>query len=227
MMVEIKLSESVQNYLKVIYKLETEKNEATTSEIAYELNISSASVTGMLKRLASMKLVNYSSYKGVSLTDDGYKIALEVLRHHRLLEAYLRDSMGFQLARLHDEACKLEHYVSDEFIEKVTAILGDPDFSPLGHPIPRRDGEIPLQDNISLIDLKPVISGVISSIDTRNNELINYLDQIGLIPGKKITLHEIAPFYGPIVINLEGNNLSIGYEVAKILKIDKSTIEYS
>lgn len=218
---------SVQDYLKTIYKLETEHGEANTSDIAAELDISSASVTGMLKRLATMRLVNYSSYKGVTLTDEGRKIALEVLRHHRLIETYLRESLGFKLAKLHDEACTLEHYVSEEFIDKLTEILGDPQFDPYGHPIPTKDGKIPHKDETAIIDLEPIITGKISSIDTRNLELIGYLDQLGLVPGATITLVEKAPFYGPIKLIHNDNELAIGYEVGKILKLDNSTLKLS
>lgn len=218
---------SVQDYLKTIYKLETEHGEANTSDIAAELDISSASVTGMLKRLATMRLVNYSSYKGVTLTDEGRKIALEVLRHHRLIETYLRESLGFKLAKLHDEACTLEHYVSEEFIDKLTEILGDPQFDPYGHPIPTKDGQIPHKDETAIIDLEPIITGKISSIDTRNLELIGYLDQLGLVPGATITLVEKAPFYGPIKLIHNDNELAIGYEVGKILKLDNSTLKLS
>jgi len=220
-------SESLENYLKVIYKLESEHGEASTSEIAAELDISSASVTGMLKRLSTMKLVNYSSYKGVTLTDEGRKIALEVLRHHRLIETYLRESLGFKLAQLHDEACTLEHYVSDQFIDKLTEILGDPQYDPYGHPIPTKEGELPHRDETSLIDLEPIIKGQISSIDSRDNELVGYLDQLGLIPGATITLLEKAPYYGPIKLLLNDVEISIGYEVAKILKLDNSTLKLS
>ncbi|OGU57289.1 MAG: hypothetical protein A2X64_10795 [Ignavibacteria bacterium GWF2_33_9] len=211
------ISESIQNYLKAIYKLEIEKDEATTSDIARHLGISNASVTGMLKRLSVMKLVNYSSYKGVTLTTDGKEIALEVLRHHRLLETYLRNSMGYKLARLHNEACKLEHYVSDEFIDKLTDMLGDPEFDPYGNPIPRKDGEIPLRNEVPLISLTPVISGLITRIVDAEEDLLNYLDEIGLLPGREITLIEKAPFFGPIRIKLEDKEISIGYEVAKLI----------
>lgn len=218
------LSESIQNYLKTIYKLEQENGEASTSDIAKFLNISSASVTGMLKRLSTMRLVNYSSYKGVSLSDDGKNIALEVLRHHRLLETYLRESLGYKLAKLHDEACKLEHYVSDDFIGKVTEMLGDPEFDPYGNPIPRKDGELPLKEESPLIELEPIVTGFITRIENANPDLLNYLDEIGLLPGKEITLIEKSPYFGPIRINLDGKEISIGFEVGKLILLDKLSV---
>lgn len=219
------LSESIQNYLKVIYKLEQEFEEASTSDIAKELNISSASVTGMLKRLSAMKLVNYNSYKGVTLTDDGKAIALEVLRHHRLIESYLRQSLGYKLAKIHDEACKLEHYVSEDFIDKITNILDDPQFDPCGHPIPRKDGQIPYKDEVPLIEQEPIISAVISSIKDENIELLNYIDQVGLLPGTRITMLEKSPYFGPIRLSVDDREVSIGHEVGKLILLDKSTIK--
>lgn len=219
------ITESIQNYLKAIYKLELEKEDVSTSDVARQLGISSASVTGMLKRLSVMKLVNYSSYKGVTLSPDGKEIALEVLRHHRLLETYLRESLGYKLAKLHDEACKLEHYVSDEFIDKLTDILGDPEFDPYGNPIPRKDGEIPLREEVPLIHLDPIVSGMITRIENANPDLLNYLDELGLLPGKEIILIEKAPYFGPIRIKYENKEISIGYEVGKLIMLYKSSIK--
>jgi DtxR family Mn-dependent transcriptional regulator len=221
------LSESIQNYLKVIYKLEKNLEEASTSDIAKELNISSASVTGMLKRLSAMRLVNYNSYKGVTLTKDGKALALEVIRHHRLIEVYLRQSLGYKLAKIHDEACKLEHYVSKDFIDKITEILDDPEFDPCGHPIPTKDGAMPAKDESSLIDFEPIITATISSLNDENVELLNYLDDVGLLPGKKITLLEKSPYYGPIRLTFDDKEISIGHEVAKMIFIDKKSIKHT
>ena len=147
------LSQAVQDYLKTIYKLQDIEDVVSTTSIAKEMNISGASVTGMLKKLSAMKLVDYNSYKGVRLTDDGVKIALEILRHHRLLELYLKESLGFSLAKVHDEACRLEHYVSDEFVEKIDSLLGRPQYSPLGNPIPSKDGVLPDNSSTSLVNV--------------------------------------------------------------------------
>lgn len=219
------LSESIQNYLKTINKLEEQNGEGNTSEIARELNISSASVTGMLKRLGAMRLVNYNSYKGVTLTPDGKRIALEVIRHHRLLESYLRESMGYKLAKVHDEACKLEHYVSDEFIDKVTDILGDPEYDPCGHPIPRKDGEIPTREEVVLTDVEPIAYGKISSIKNENSELLNYIEELGLIPDREIILLEKSPYFGPFRIQVDNREVSIGYEVAKMISICRDCLK--
>jgi DtxR family Mn-dependent transcriptional regulator len=221
------IGESVQNYLKTIYKLSIDNSEVTTSDVAKALGITSASVTGMLKRLSAMKLVNYSSYKGVSLSQDGKDIALEVLRHHRLLETYLRNSLGYKLAQLHEEACRLEHYVSDEFIDKLTNILGDPEYDPYGNPIPRKDGEVPIREEISLIALDPIVTGMITRIENPLSELLNYLDEIGLLPGKEITLIEKGPYFGPIRLKMEDKEISIGHEVGKTILLSMESIRKS
>lgn len=213
------LSQSVQDYLKTIYKLQEDGPVSTTS-IAKELNISGASVTGMLKRLAAMKLVDYNSYKGVKLTDDGAKIALEILRHHRLLELYLRESLGFSLAKVHDEACRLEHYVSEEFVQKIDDILGHPEFSPLGNPIPSKEGKVPYSNQASLAEVELNKSSVIKRISDTDNEMIAYFEKMNLLPGVAIKVLDRAPFNGPVKINYDGKEEIVGYEIARNIYVD-------
>ena len=134
-------SPAVEDYLKAIYKLQGAA-AATTTDIARSMNVSSASVTNMVKRLADMKLVAYESYRGVTLTPAGEKIALEIIRHHRLLELYLKEVMGYGWEQLHEEAERLEHHISEEFESKLEELLGYPTHDPHGDPIPTREGEI-------------------------------------------------------------------------------------
>lgn len=213
------LSQAVQDYLKTIYKLE-ETGLVSTTAIAKELNISGASVTGMLKRLSSMKLVDYNSYKGVKLTDEGRKIALEIIRHHRLLELYLKEALGFSLEKVHDEACRLEHVISAEFVEKINAILGNPEFDPHGHPIPGKDGTInPNMDQL----LVSVTSGdcvVIKRLADDDKEMLAYFEKKGLIPGVKLKIIDKAPFNGPITAFFKGENQIIGNEIARNIYIE-------
>lgn len=213
------LSQAVQDYLKTIYKLQEDGNVSTTS-IAKALNISGASVTGMLKRLASMKLVDYSSYKGVSLTDDGRRIALEILRHHRLLELYLKESLGFSLAKVHDEACRLEHYVSEEFVDRIDDLLGRPEYSPMGNPIPSKLGELPEVSEIALSKLDPNVNAKIVRINDEDHKMIGYFEEIGLLPGVEIVVFDKAPFKGPITIKYDGNERIIGYEIANNIYVE-------
>jgi DtxR family Mn-dependent transcriptional regulator len=212
---ENRLTESVQDYLKTIYKLQETDGTVSTTQIAKELGFTGASVTGMLKRLSTMELVDYNSYKGVRLTDLGTKISLEILRHHRLLELYLKQSLGFSLAKVHDEACRLEHYVSDEFIEKIDELLGHPDYSPLGNPIPSKDGTVPVSSALSLAlaDLNKQYH--IQRISDDNQEMVAYFEEMGFLPGLQIKLLSRAPFNGPLNIEYSSKEEIIGYEIAR------------
>jgi DtxR family Mn-dependent transcriptional regulator len=211
------LSQAIQDYLKTIYKLQQEEDQVSTTKIAKTLNISGASVTGMLKRLASMKLVDYHSYKGVKLSDDGNKLALEILRHHRLLELYLKESLGFSLAKVHDEACRLEHYVSEEFVEKIDSILGYPEFSPLGNPIPSKKGELPQRDLVQLNEITPPENVIIAQLDDEDPEMLEYFENMQLLPKKEIKVKEKAPFNGPITIQIDDQEKILGNEIAKCI----------
>lgn len=214
------LSQAVQDYLKTIYKLQDVEDVVSTTSIAKEMNISGASVTGMLKKLSAMKLVDYNSYKGVRLTDDGVKIALEILRHHRLLELYLKESLGFSLAKVHDEACRLEHYVSDEFVEKIDSLLGYPQYSPLGNPIPSKEGVLPDNTSTSLVNVDLNKKYKIKRISDENNDMVDYFEKMGMLPGVEITVLTRAPFNGPMTIVYNDHEEIIGYEVAKNIFVE-------
>ena len=213
------LSQSVQDYLKTIYKLQ-EDGIVSTTEIAKELKVSGASVTGMLKRLSGMSLVDYNSYKGVKLTNAGEKIALEIIRHHRLLELYLREELGFSLEKVHDEACRLEHYISEEFADKITDILGDPKFDPHGHPIPTRDGKLPTVEEFLLTEIEPGKKVIIRRLVDEDGKLLDYLEQSELLPGIGIKVMDKAPFNGPITIVHKGKDKIIGNEIAKNIFVE-------
>lgn len=214
------LSQAVQDYLKTIYKLQEYGQVVSTTRIAKELNISGASVTGMLKRLSVMKLVDYSSYKGVRLTDDGTKIALEILRHHRLLELYLKESLGFSLAKVHDEACRLEHFVSEEFVERIDDILGHPEYSPLGNPIPSKSGFVPGNKSIPLTEVEINKEYEIRRISDDNHEMVAYFEQMSLLPGMKIIVTSRAPFNGPITIIYSEHEEIIGHEIGSNIFVE-------
>lgn len=214
------LSQAVQDYLKIIYKLQ-DKGPVPTTEIAKELNVSGASVTGMLKRLDTMGFVDYNSYKGVKLSENGEKIALEILRHHRLIELYLKEMMNFPLEKIHEEACRLEHHVSEDFINRITDILGDPKFDPHGHPIPTKEGELPELNEHKLSEIEPVNTIKISRISDHDNKLLAYLEQIGLIPGVVVTVKEKEPFNGPITISYNEKEKVIGNEIATNIYVIK------
>jgi len=207
------LSQAVQDYVKTIYKLQ-EAGPVSTTEIAKELNVSGASVTGMLKRLSTMGLVDYNSYKGVKLTSAGDSIALEIIRFHRLLETYLKEMLGFPLEKVHEEACRLEHFISEEFVEKISSLLGDPKFDPHGHPIPSKEGVIFIQDDTPLALIEAGHDYTITRLNDYDPKLLAYLEGMNLVPNTKIKVLEKSPFNGPITINYDGKDKILGFEVA-------------
>lgn len=182
------LSESIQDYLKIIYELRHENERATTNALAARLNVAAASVTGMLKKLAEMKLVLYEPYQGASLTPAGEKIALAVIRHHRLLELYLTEAMGFPWDRVHEEADRLEHAISDEFADRISTMLGDPKVDPHGDPIPSKDGAIAASSRMTL-HLAPSGQQVrIERIRDEDPSLLRQVAELGLLPGTIVTV---------------------------------------
>ena len=214
------LSQAIQDYLKAIYKLQVNGTVSTT-DISKEMDVSGASVTGMLKRLASMSLVDYSSYKGVKLSKSGEKIALEIIRHHRLLELYLKEMMGFSLEKVHEEACRLEHVISKEFADKITEILGDPKFDPHGHPIPSKSGKIDILYQKALCDYSEGKTLKIISLFDEDPKLLAYFEELNLMPNVILSIVKVAPFYGPITIEVGDSELLIGHEVASCIFVEE------
>lgn len=220
-------TQAVQDYLKTIYKLQVDDNPVSTTNIAKELKISGASVTGMLKRLSTMEshttkkmLVDYNSYKGVRLTEAGIQEALSILRRHRLIELFLKNSLGFSLAKVHNESCNLEHYVSEEFIERIDEILGHPSYSPLGNPIPTKDGIMPESNAHALSEVEINNDYIVRRISDDNQEMVAYFEEMGFLPGLKIKLLSRAPFNGPMNIQYNGKDTVIGYEIGKNIYVE-------
>ena len=209
------LSQSVEDYLKAIYLLEIDENPATTNNIAEALSVSSASVTNMFKKLAKLKLINHKSYRGAELTEAGEKIALEVIRHHRLLELYLKEMMGYSWDEVHDEAEKLEHHISEQFEDRIAELLNDPTHDPHGDPIPSKEGVVPEMASLAITDAKENESYIIGRVKDQDPELLRYLEKTGIIPGVKVEVIEKAPFNGPVKIRLEDKETTIGNSVAK------------
>lgn len=208
------LSQAVEDYLKAIYKLETDEKGAPTTHIAEAVDVSSASATNMVKRLAEMGLVDYESYKGARLTASGRKIALEVIRHHRLLELYLLEVMGYSWDEVHDEAEKLEHHISEQFEDKIAELLGDPTHDPHGDPIPTKDGSMPELEECSLIHAEENHCYIIGRVKDQDPERLRYLEKEGMLPGVQLTVKEKAPFNGPLTLLIEDEKKIIGMELA-------------
>jgi len=213
------LSQAVEDYLKTIYTLESEEKGASTTHIAEAMDVSSASATNMVKRLAKMGLVEYKSYKGARLTESGQKIALEVIRHHRLLELYLLEVMGYSWDEVHDEAENLEHHISEQFEDKIADLLDHPTHDPHGDPIPTKEGIVPETEERSLIQAKEGHPYIIVRVQNQDPEPLRYLESEGLLPGAKIIIKEKGPFNGPLTLRVEDEEKVIGRELAGIILI--------
>ena len=208
------ISQATEDYIKIIYKMKG-NGTVTTNSIAKALNVTSASVTNMLKRLAEMRLLKYTSYKGVKLTKAGEKIALEVIRHHRLIELYLSEIMGYTWDEVHDEAERLEHHISEQFEEKIFNMLGSPEFDPHGAPIPSKNGNIPKNEISPLTDCAPGDFVRIERVSDADPEMLRYLSEIGLVLMVEIKILSKEPFNGPLTVNVGGTERMVWDEVAK------------
>ncbi|MBE7528562.1 MAG: metal-dependent transcriptional regulator [Chloroflexi bacterium] len=201
--------------MKTIYMLAQEESPVSTSRIAEARGVKPASATSMIQRLAKFKLVNYEKHYGVTLTDAGEKVALEVIRHHRLIELYLIEALGFTWDEVHEQADILEHFISEKLEERIAAALNHPKFDPHGDPIPNREGAMVWVDARPLTAVPPGIEATITRIlEDSNAELLRYLADLGLIPGTQVRVVAIAPFQGPITIEIDGAAKVIGQNVA-------------
>jgi len=215
-------SESIEDYLKAIYLIMEAQNGSpvSTTSLATRLGIKSASVTEMLKRLSSstQKLVEYERYYGVTLTPAGLKTALEIIRHHRLIESYLSQKLGYSWDQVHAEAERLEHVISEDMEERLAVAMGDPITDPHGDPIPDRDGNFYMPAYHSLVDTPEGQPATIRRIIGQEPELLRYLSELGLVLSTQIEILSKAPFNGPVSIQVTGSKeirLSLGREVAE------------
>jgi DtxR family Mn-dependent transcriptional regulator len=211
------LTRSVEDYLKAIYRLSPEGRPASTSEIAHLLELSPASVSGMVKRLSEQGLLEHLPYKGVQLTDEGRRAALRMVRRHRLIEAYLVAFLGYSWDTVHDEAERLEHAVSDTLVERMAAVLGNPTADPHGDPIPAADGSIEEPELIALSSVAPGRTVELRRVDEGQSDRLRYIASIGLTPGAVVSVIERQPFQGPITIRVEGQTHVIGHELGQVL----------
>lgn len=204
------ITQAIQDYLKVIYKLGNQGKPVNTNAIAERMNVSQASVTGMLKKLAELKLIMYKRYYGVELTTAGRKVALEIIRHHRLLELYLAEALGYSWDQVHEEAEKLEHHISEEFEEKMAEFLGHPNFDPHGAPIPRKDGTILERALMPLTEAAAGQRVQVKQVSDNDPEMLRYLGEIGIFPEIELDVIEKAPFGGPLHIKVRGLEHHLG-----------------
>lgn len=217
-------SQSVEDYLKALYILQEESDGGVSnSRLSEKMGVASASVTNMVKRLSQMGLVDYESYYGTKLTESGRKIALEMIRHHRLLELYLKEMMGYSWDEVHEEAEKLEHHISEQFEDKIAEILDNPIFDPHGDPIPTKDGKMPVYKDFILSEIPLNKPYILHRVKDQNPELLRYLEKQGLIPGIRLLVVEKEPFSGPVTVEVEGETVTIGNNIAQdILVVDEA-----
>ena len=208
------LSVAVQDYLKAIYTLESAGERVTTSALAQRMGVSAPSATAMTKRLDELGLVERVPHRGVALTDAGRLGALEVLRHHRLLERYLVDRLGLSLDQVHAEAELLEHALSEELEAKIDAELGFPTHDPHGDPIPDRELRVVPAARRTLLDLEPGARASVSRVPDGDSDLLRYLGELGLVPGCDLELVAYAPFGGPVTVRTEHGEHAISRELA-------------
>jgi DtxR family Mn-dependent transcriptional regulator len=208
------LSPAVQDYLKAIYSLESAGERVTTSAVAQRMGVSAPSATAMTKRLAELGLVERAPYRGVELTETGRRGALEVLRHHRLLERYLVDRLGLALDEVHAEAELLEHALSEELEARIDAELGYPTHDPHGDPIPDRELRLEARSERTLLDLTPATPATITRVPDGDAALLRYLAELALVPGEPAEIVSLAPFGGPVTLRTAAGEHAISRELA-------------
>ena len=219
------ITQSIQDYLKHIYELNEHGSSASTNDIATRLNIAPASVTGMLQKLACAKppLVVYKKHQGVTLTKNGAKAALEVIRHHRLLETFLVNTLGYSWDEVHCEADKLEHVISEDFEARMAKALGYPTRDPHGELIPTIDLTMPTDESCPLASLRIDETATVRRVSDDDPALLRHLREIGVVPEVKITVKNYSEFDGNLTIKVEGqkSNIVLGTAVTSQVFVDK------
>jgi DtxR family Mn-dependent transcriptional regulator len=219
--VQTQLSSAVEDYAKAIYALEQRAGGAvSTNALADRIGVTPASASAMVKRLDGLGLVTHVRYRGVQLTPAGTKVALEVLRHHRLLELYLAETLGVPWDRVHDEAEVLEHVLSDELEELIAAKLGDPTHDPHGDPIPTRDGRVPQSRTAALADLEPGDRGTFVRVSDADPAMLRYLADRGIAPGAAFEVVDKQPFDGPLFVRFAGDVHVLGGALAHAMRVE-------
>src|SRR6266540_5926250 len=198
----VNCSPAIEDYLKAIYVLHQDYGHVTTSLVAEHFGFAPASVTGMLQKLAQLALVTYVPYHGVTLTDRGQRLALDVLRHHRLLELFLVRELGYSWEEVHAEAEVLEHVISETLEARIAARLGHPTADPHGDPIPSADGTLPVSPCQPLPYLSLGTTGRITRVTDQHPDRLRYMADLGLVPGAIITVQARAPFDGPLTLGI-------------------------
>lgn len=212
---------SEENYLKAIFDLQSENGTVTTNELAEKLKAKPASITDMMKKLSSKKLLHYKPYYGFSLTAEGRKTALYVIRRHRLWEFFLSEKLGFGWEEVHNVAEDLEHVSSKKLIDRLDEYLGFPAFDPHGDPIPDSKGKIAVADLINLTALPPNIEAVVVNVRNQSEQLLQELATKNITIGTALQVKKTSGFDGSMLVKLKRKNLTLTYELAQHLFVKK------
>lgn len=221
------ISHAVEDYLKAIYELAEDGGKVSTSALTEKLGVKAPSVTGMLQKLAEATpaLVDYERHQGVTLTRAGRRVALEVIRHHRLLELYLSQALGYNWDQVDAEAEKLEHVISEEFEDRIAAFLGEPTHDPHGDPIPSKDGSVEPYSRTPLSEVDAGQTTRVARVSDDDPALLRYLGELGMVPGAVVTVTSRAPFSGPMHVRVGGADEAshaLGREVTDQVFVDEA-----
>jgi DtxR family Mn-dependent transcriptional regulator len=217
----IPTTSAIEDYAKAIYALEERDSEpVSTNALAERLRVTAASASGMVKRLGELGLVEHTPYRGVSLTDAGRRVALEVMRHHRLLELYLVESLGVPWDRVHEEAEVLEHVLSDQLEELIAAKLGNPTHDPHGDPIPTRELTIEETSTVSLQSLQGGQRGTFTRVSDADPDMLRYLAERGIAPGAGFEVVDKQPFGGPLFVRFGDEVHVLGGDLARAMRVE-------
>jgi DtxR family Mn-dependent transcriptional regulator len=215
-------SEAIEDFLKTVYMLQQEHDRVQTSALAEALDISAPSITEMAKKLAKANLVVHEPYRGIRLTPEGERVALEIVRHHRLLELFLVRALGYTWDEVHEEAERLEHAVSERLAERIAEYLGNPRYDPHGDPIPGPTGELTRRDLTPLSRWPVGEKGIVARLRDQAPEMLRYLAEKGLVVGAEVQMIKADPFDGPITLLVNRSQQVIGANVAHYILVSVS-----
>jgi DtxR family Mn-dependent transcriptional regulator len=213
------VSYAAQDYLREIYKLQAESERVSTTALAQRMRVTPPSASAMVKKLAALGLAEHAPYRGVRLTRAGERIALEMLRHHRLLELYLAQTLEIGIDAVHSEADRLEHALSEELERSIDEALGRPTHDPHGHPIPNARLKLERPATKPLTALEPGAEARVQSVPDGDEELLRYLITLALLPQQTVTLIQAAPFNGPLTIRVNDREVAISAELAAQIRV--------
>ncbi len=219
---KLALSAAAEDYLKTIYKLQSSGEAVTTQALASRLKIAAPSATAMVKKLAAMKLVSHEKYRGVMLTAAGEKIALETIRHHRLIETYLAEVLGVAWDKVHDEAERWEHILSEEVEAKIAEALNHPTRDPHGAPIPSLSGEIARDGWTPLCQLNKGEKAIVRRVSDEDGETLRHLREVGLLPGEEIEVLRAVAAEGVLALRVSGQKRTLGLAPARAVFVEIS-----